>query len=215
MVDLIWQYRKKPKAKATAKLLSSIVYDSFDECLEVANILNIEKASGYALDLIGLHVGVKREQKDLILKEFFGFNEATKKQGFGEGEFYRLHSPLYGNFLLSDYEYRFMIKAKIIKNYQTGTLENFYQSLKFLFGEDNFAYDNYDMTMNIVIKERVTPFLLELVLKNKAFIRPIGVNLKLIVIADKNTFGFVQNKKNKGFGVGKFARIYKEKKWQA
>ncbi len=215
MIDLIWQYRKKPRAKATAKLLSGSAYDSFDECLEVANILNIEKASGYALDLIGLHVGVKREQKDIILKDFFGFEEATKKQGFNKGEFYRLHSPLYGDFFLSDYDYRFMIKAKIIKNYQTGTLENFYQSLKFLFGEDNFAYDNYDMTMNIVIKERVTPFLLELVLKNKAFIRPIGVNLKLIVIADKNNFGFVQNKTNKGFGVGKFARIYKEKKWQA
>lgn len=212
MVDLIWQYRKKPRAKATAKLLSGSAYDSFDECLEVANILNIEKASGYALDLIGLHVGVKREQKDIILKDFFCFNEATKKQGFNKGEFYRLHSPLYGSFFLSDYDYRFMIKAKIIKNYQTGTLENFYKSLNFLFGGDNFAFDNYDMTMNIVIRERVTPFLLELVFKNKALIRPIGVGLKLIVIANKNVFGFTQNKANKGFGVGKFARIYKEKK---
>ena len=69
--------------------------------------------------------------------------------------------------------------------------------------------------MNIVIRERVTPFLLELILKNNALIRPIGVGLKLIIIADKNTFGFVQNKTNNGFGVGKFARIYKEKKWQA
>ena len=215
MIDLIWQYRKKPRAKATAKLLSGSAYDSFDECLEVANILNIEKASGYALDLVGLHVGVKREQKDLILKDYFGFNEATKKQGFNKGEFYRRGLSPYGGFFLSDYDYRFMIKAKIIKNYQTGTLENFYKSLNFLFGGDNFAFDNYDMTMNIVIRERVTPFLLELILKNNALIRPIGVGLKLIIIADKNTFGFVQNKTNKGFGVGKFARIYKEKKWQA
>ena len=73
MVELIWQYRKKPRARATAKLLSDEVYKTFDDAIKVAEILNIDTASGYALDLVGRHVGVSREQRNLILKDFFCF----------------------------------------------------------------------------------------------------------------------------------------------
>lgn len=211
MVELIWQYRKKPRARATAKLLNDEVYKAFDDAIKVAEILNIDTASGYALDLIGRHVGVSREQQNLILKDFFAFNQTEKKQGFNKGEFYRLGNSLKGSFYLNDSDYRFLIKAKIIKNYQTGTLENSYKSLEFLFGAGNFIFDNYDMTLNLVLKNaKTTQFLINLIFKNNILARPVGVGLNVILIADKKCFGFKQNKANVAFGVGKFARIYKE-----
>ena len=211
MVELIWQYRKKPRARATAKLLNDEVYKTFDDAIKVAEILNIDTASGYALDLAGRHVGVSREQQNLILKDFFAFTQAEKKQGFNKGEFYRLGNSLKGSFYLNDSDYRFLIKAKIIKNYQTGTLENSYKSLEFLLGAGNFIFDNYDMTLNLVLKNaKTTQFLINLIFKNDILARPVGVGLNVILIADKKCFGFKQNKANLAFGVGKFARIYKE-----
>jgi len=211
MVELIWQYRKKPRARATAKLLNDEVYKAFDDAIKVAEILNIDTANGYALDLIGRHVGVSREQQNLILKDFFAFTQTEKKQGFNKGEFYRLGNSLKGSFYLNDSDYRFLIKAKIIKNYQTGTLENIYKSLEFLLGVGNFIFDNYNMTLNLVLKNaKTTQFLINLIFKNDILARPIGVGLNVILIADKKCFGFKQNKANLAFGVGKFARIYKE-----
>ena len=211
MVELIWQYRKKTSARATAKLLNDEVYKAFDDAIKVAEILNIDTASGYALDLVGRHVSVSREQQNLILKDFFAFTQTEKKQGFNKGEFYRLGNSLKGSFYLNDSDYRFLIKAKIIKNYQTGTLENSYKSLEFLLGAGNFIFDNYDMTLNLVLKNaKTTQFLINLIFKNDILARPVGVGLNVILIADKKCFGFKQNKANLAFGVGKFARIYKE-----
>lgn len=208
MVDLIWQYKNKPRAKATAELLNSEIYKCFDSAIGLAEILNIETASGYALDLVGRHVGYPREQAAAILKTWFAFKEAQTKQGFGVGEFYRYKDALKGSFYLNDSDYRFLIKAKIIKNYQTGTLENIINSLEFLFGKGNFVFDNYDMTLNLVLKKsKLNLFLFDLVLKNDVLVRPVGVNYKIIVVVDTAFFGFTQNKNSLGFKKGKFARI--------
>ena len=82
MVELIWQYRKKTRARATAKLLNDEVYKAFDDAIKVAEILNIDTASGYALDLVGRHVGVSREQQNLILKDFFRLYPSRERTRF-------------------------------------------------------------------------------------------------------------------------------------
>lgn len=208
MIDLIWQYRKKPKARATAKLLNDEVVKGFDDALAVAEILNIETATGYGLDLVGRHVGFSRLQAQMILKDWFGFNQAENKRGFNFGEFYRYKGELKGDFYLSDYDYRFLIKAKIIKNYQAGTLENIYKSLEFLFGKGNFVFDNYDMSLNLVIKKtKLNLFLLKMVLKNDVLVRPVGVGYKIVVLVENSFFGFSQNENSVGFNKGKMARI--------
>ena len=67
------------------------------------------------------------------------------------------------------------------------------------------------MTLNLVLKNaKTTQFLINLIFKNDILARPAGVGLNVILIADKKCFGFKQNKANLAFGVGKFARIYKE-----
>ena len=78
-------------------------------------------------------------------------------------------------------------------------------------GRGNFIFDNYDMTLNLVIQNtETTQFLINLILKNDIAARPIGVGLNVILIAETKCFGFSNNKSNLGFGVGKFAKIYKE-----
>lgn len=208
MTDLIWQYRNKPRAKATIELLTNETYKTFDEAIAIAELLNINTATGYALDLIGKHVGISRLQNQIILKKWFGFNEAEIKNGFGVGEFYKYKNELKGAFYLNDYDYRFLIKAKIIKNYQNATLENIYKSLEFLFDKGNFAFDNYDMTMNLVIKRaKLNEYLLKIILKNDILVRPIGVNYRVVVLVENVFFGFSQNTNSKGFNSGKLARI--------
>lgn len=211
MVDLIWQYRKKPRARATAELLNREVYKCFDDAVAVAEMLNIDTATGYALDLVGRHVGFPREQAQAIFKTYFAFTQAENKLGFGKGEFYRYKDALKGSFYLNDYDYRFLIKAKIIKNYQNGTLENIVKSLEFLLGKGNFVFDNYDMTINLVLKNtKLNTFLIKLIFKNDILVRPVGVGYKIVVLADEKCFGFTQNLANLGFGKGKFSRILKE-----
>lgn len=211
MLNLIWQYQNKPRAKATAQLLNDEVYKSFDEALVVAELLNIQTATGYALDLVGRHVGFSRLQAQMIVKSWFGFNDAENKKGFNQGEFYRYKNELKGDFCLSDYDYRFLIKAKIIKNYQTATLENIYRSLEFLFGKGNFVFDNYDMSLNLVIKRtKLNLFLLKMVLKNDVLVRPVGVGYKIVVLVENEHFGFTQNAHSNGFNKGKLARILKD-----
>ncbi|MBR8461466.1 DUF2612 domain-containing protein [Campylobacter sp. faydin G-105] len=206
MLDLIWQYKNKPRAKATAELLNNAVYKSFDDALALAEILNIQTATGYALDLIGRHVGCEREQAYFVLKKWFAFSEAESKDGFNAGEFYKKKDALKGSFYLNDSDYRFLIKAKIIKNYQTGTLENMIKSFEFLFNKGVFIFDNYDMSVNLVINHtKLNLFLLKMAIKNDILVRPVGVGFKIILLLQDGFFGFSKNKNSLGFNRGNFA----------
>ncbi|WP_233116576.1 DUF2612 domain-containing protein [Aggregatibacter actinomycetemcomitans] len=57
---LIWQYRNKPKAAATIKLIESIISQGFVDLYKLQDVLNIETATGHQLDLVGKHVGQGR-----------------------------------------------------------------------------------------------------------------------------------------------------------
>ena len=53
---------------------------------------------------------------------------------------------------LNDEDYRFLIKCRIIKNYQTGTLPNIIEACRFIFGDGVIVIDNYDMSVSIKVK---------------------------------------------------------------
>ena len=149
---LIWQYQGKPKALATIKMIEDELAQSFIDLYQIQDVLNIETATGDQLDLVGKHVGQSRIVNDYILRQFFGFKNAKNSLGFskefnGGGQWYRLRDPLADSVRLPDGDYRFLIKCRIIKNYQVGTVPNIIEACRFVFGDGCTVTDNLDMTV--------------------------------------------------------------------
>lgn len=158
---LIWQYRNKPKAVATIKLIESIIAQGFVDLYQLQDVLNIETATGHQLDLVGKHVGQGRIINGYQLRKFFGFRGSPHALGFsrgksGGGQWYRRRDPLADSVRLSDEDYRFLIKCRILKNYQIGTLPNLIEACLFIFGEGCHIVDNYDMTVSISVPSAIT-----------------------------------------------------------
>lgn len=158
---LIWQYRNKPKAVATIKLMESIIAQGFIDLYQLQTVLDLEKAIGHQLDLVGKHVGQFRVINGYQLRKFFGFRNSLNGLGFsqkrnGGGQWYRRRDPLADSVRLSDVDYRFLIKCRILKNYQTGTLPNLIEACRFIFGPGCRVVDNYDMTVSVSIPSKNT-----------------------------------------------------------
>lgn len=158
---LIWQYRNKPKAVSTIKLFENIIGQGFIDLYRLQDVLNIETATGHQLDLVGKHVGQFRVINGYQLRKFFGFRNSLNGLGFsqkrnGGGQWYRRRDPLADSVRLSDVDYRFLIKCRILKNYQTGTLPNLIEACRFIFGPGCRVVDNYDMTVSVYIPSKNT-----------------------------------------------------------
>lgn len=158
---LIWQYRNKPKAVSTIKLFENIIGQGFVDLYRLQDVLNIETATGHQLDLVGKHVGQFRVINGYQLRKFFGFRNSPNALGFskkrlGGAQWYRKRDPLSDSVRLSDDDYRFLIKCRILKNYQIGTLPNLIEACLFIFGEGCHIVDNYDMTVSISVPSAIT-----------------------------------------------------------
>lgn len=207
---LIWQYRGKPKASATVKTISDEASRVYQSSVDVGDILNIDKARGYALDLVGYHVGVNRSLASFIPRKFFGFAR-TGQLGFNEGKFYRYGESTGESTRLGDEDFRFMIKAKILKNYQIGAIEDITNSISFLFGRDARIIDNYDMTMTAIIPSTVmTPFKRYAIENLDILVRPVGVMYKYVIIEPAKYFGFYEDRYASGFDEGVFVEFSNE-----
>lgn len=158
---LIWQYQGKHKALETIRLLENVIVQGFIDLYQLQNVLNIEEATGDQLDLVGKHVGQIRVINGYLLRKFFGFQNAQNAMSFsrlrkGGGQWYRKRDPLADSVRLSDDDYRFLIKCRILKNYQTGTLPNIIEACRFIFGKGCHIVDNYDMTVSISLPSTST-----------------------------------------------------------
>ena len=162
---LIWQYQGKHKALETIRLLENVIVQGFIDLYQLQNVLNIEEATGNQLDLVGKHVGQIRVINGYLLRKFFGFQNAQNAMSFsrlrkGGGQWYRKRDPLADSVRLSDDDYRFLIKCRILKNYQTGTLPNIIEACRFIFGGECRVVDNLNMTVTVnVPSENLTEFI--------------------------------------------------------
>lgn len=205
---LIWQYRTKPKALGTIKAIYSETINTFESVINIGDILNIDTATGYALDLIGRHIGISRTLNESLAKSLFGFSEGESSLGFGVGEFYRYGNSLASSLVLNDDDYRFFIKAKIAKNYQDGTIGNIVDTIRYLTGKSGNVIDLQNMAMNVVINNTSQSKLVIYAIKNlDVLVRPIGVQYRYLLITNDNPFGFYEDSTAYGFNLGQFIRI--------
>lgn len=205
---IIWQYRTKPNALGTIRAVYKETDSTFQKIIQIADVLNIDTATGYALDLIGRHVGVYRVLPAVIAKNYFGWRDDVTSLPFGVGEFYRRGDALSSSVVLNDDDYRFFIRAKIAKNYQNGTLDNIVKSVQFVIGGYSNIIDSLDMSMNIIINSnKLSSLILYAISKMDILVRPVGVMYNYTVLDNDTPFGFAHDSDSYGFGIGKFVRL--------
>ena len=206
---LIWQYRGKEKAVATVNALADEASRVYASALQLLRILNIDDAEKYELDLVGMHVGQSRLMPEFVAKDFFGFDNIDGANPFNQGEWYRVGGQLLDPLLMSDIEYRWMIKARITKNFQIGTLDDIIDAVQYLFGSNANAVDGLDMSVATIILPAAQLSALQLYAIRKMDIipRPVGVKYSFLQVDAIQPFGWYADPLATGFNIGVFSRF--------
>lgn len=205
---LIWQYQGKPRAAATAELLSRQFGDAWQGLAALPETLDIDNAEGVNLDLVGKHVGQGRVLPGLAPRSLFGFHDVAGAKGFGKGKWYRMGDPLGESAVLDDDDYRFLIRCRIARNYQLGTIEDISAALRFIFNSETVVFDQYDMSLTVVIRtDQVSDFKRYALNTLDILPRPAGVRIQFYVAVPQRAFGFRGAPGALGFNQGKFARF--------
>ena len=205
---LIWQYRGKPKAKATIDALSNETADVFKSAVALGDLLNIETATGWALDLVGMHVGVSRRLPSIVKRVYFGWHGDDSSAGWSVGEWYSYGRALRDPLIMDDDNFRFLIKAKILKNYQKADLDSLIESVRFLFGENANIVDACNMTMTVILPFRQLNALQIYAITNLDILRrPATVKYNFFQVDANNPFGWAHDPNASGFGKGVCSRF--------
>lgn len=213
--NLIIQYGDKSNAVATITAIT----EEFELIYNNSNILDfaydLDNAVGKQLDIIGRIVGINRKVPFAVPKNYFGFEGHSNAYPFGSKFNVVVAYPFrskfeipYSDGQLNDNDYRFFIKAKIIKNYATSknidsnslSIQN---AVDYLFNGKAYITDNYDMSMTLYIDSSYDSSKLTYLENLDLLPRPQGVRYNTFIsYQDGITFGF--NSFNAGLG-SKFA----------
>lgn len=203
---LIWQY-KLPKAIAEIDMKSQFWVDFMNDCLKFIDMWNIDTAEKYSIDVLGRIFGVSRSSVSLTEKEYLTYYEKTGGLGWGRGRWYRSGEALRETILLTDQEFRFLIKARIWKLYQNPSLDYLTDALQALTGNDAYIVDNGDMTMKVYYGNTIAlDSFIKFAVENLDILpRPVGIGYTYEQAGVKY-FGFNGEEfdNNYGFGVGRF-----------
>lgn len=203
---LIWQY-KLPKAIAEIDMKSQFWVDFMEDCLKFIDMWNVDTAEKYSLDVLGRIFGVSRSSVSLTEKEYLTYYEKTGGLGWGRGRWYRSGEALRETILLTDQEFRFLIKARIWKLYQNPSLDYLTDALQALTGDDAYIVDNGNMTMKVYYGNTIAlDSFIKFAVENLDILpRPVGV-MYTYEQAGVKYFGFDGEEfdNNYGFGVGRF-----------
>lgn len=203
---LIWQY-KLPKAIAEIDMKSQFWIDFMEDCLKFIDMWNIDTAEKYSLDVLGRIFGVSRSSVSMTEKEYLTYYEKTGGLGWGRGRWYVAGEAFRETILLTDQEFRFLIKARIWKLYQNPSLDYLTDALQALTGDDAYIVDNGDMTMKIYYGNTIAlDSFIKFAIENLDILpRPVGIGYTYEQAGVKY-FGFNGEEfdNNYGFGVGRF-----------
>lgn len=153
---LILQYKTQPKARATISALTDkVIADGL--LMDVINGFNLDTAVGKQLDILGKYIGLSR-----IVKEKVG-------------------SP--GTIVLTDDQYRLLLKLKLICNTSYSATSQIRNALFQLFPDDIRVFDprtmemEYELSMmfngleSVIVAEELLPF-------------PMGLGFNVVIVPD-------------------------------
>lgn len=170
------EHRTKPKY---IEMISKTLQPYID-IEEVANsfsyYLNLDRAFGNELDIIGEYVGASRELN---------------------------FQPESSSAKLSDDDYRFLIKSKIAQNNWNGTIEGLNEIWNMMFPDSKLMiYDNQDMTTTLLLIANLSSIQIEMLLNGLLLPRPAGVQYNFTFVT-KILFSYnLDNTQYSGYNKG-------------
>lgn len=120
--------------------------------------LDIDKSSGANLDMIGKILGEPRNLVNFVDRVYFGFLGAVNAEAFDVGYWYSTYNNKFGGLrILTDEEYRRILKARAFKNSSKTTRNDFLTILNLLTGnEDSIVNEKpYADIKNGVIEAKI------------------------------------------------------------
>lgn len=143
-------------------------------------LYDLDLAVGQQLDVLGQWIGISRSVATPISGVFFSFD--TTGLGWDQGSWLGPFSSGSNLILLSDDQYRLLLRAKIAINQWDGTVPNLYAILAQVFALTQVSLlvqDNQDMTMTVIILTggTVDPVILALITGGYIVPRPAGVRI--------------------------------------
>lgn len=173
---------------ANSPIITGLIADWYD-CLDQTanidaffdNIMNIDTAFGYGLDVWGRILGVNRVL-ELASFSYFGFeSQSPTVQPWNQGIFYS-GATLNNNFSLSDPGFRVLLNAKALANITNGSIPALNLILKTLFAGRGNAYviDNGNMSFTYAFKFVLTPLDISIVEQSGVLPRPAGVAVNFV-----------------------------------
>ena len=172
------------------------------------NLFDIDQAVGQQLDMVGIWIGITRNILVPLTGVYFSFGVASL--GFNIGTWFGAGDSLSGITVLSDDQYRLLLKAKIASNHWDGTVPGAYAIWAIVFQSQGFNIlisDGQDMSMAIIIVGTTIPAVtLSLLVNGYIALRPAGVLISgyyQITVPNFPVFGFgVENATVAGFNDG-------------
>ena len=164
---LIIQYYDKPKARAYIEsvITGLMIYDI---AIMVRDGFNIDTAIGAQLDILAKYIGAERtvtgvsfdrdyfgyELYDSVSFTFFGYADYTSAT-IPDEQFREYIEENRSLFDLNDEELRLMLKLKIIKNTDVGSMKVIDDLLTEYFGLDILFWERYPMKISYIFKEEI------------------------------------------------------------
>lgn len=194
---LILQYRNKPKARETIKIGADI-YLGDGVIFQLQDILDIDKAEGAQLDIIGKILDCPRVVQgiynDMIFFQFYdgpdsvGFSTVGNPQG---GNFRTIQNYNQSEYSLPDDDYRFLLKFKSAVNVMRGSERGIDDALWNVFQGDVLLKNNHNLTITYIVSAERT--LAALAAKQLGYYRApegVGANYVLRIPSPSQIFGF-------------------------
>lgn len=189
---LATQYTNAPYIRAFLDSILTLSNDLETAVDEIINLRWIDVATGVQLDILGDIVGQKREVLNIDQFEFFGFSGALGAGTFSDldnpslgSRFHSIDEPTTGNVILSDPEYRVFIRARIIKNFTDGTVEDVTEAVELIFDVDSaWVQQLGTAAAKISIGKLLTNSQKLLIQNSDIIVRPAGVSYTYIEYED-------------------------------
>lgn len=126
---IYWQYKGKTKFNQLLNAFIDYIFEAYP--CEWWEILDIDKAYGYALDLIGQRIGFQRPKDDPTSAGLYDISEY-------ENSYYDYDPSTVD--LVKDDVYRYMLKLriKLYQVWQISTIETYYNALRYAYPNKSF-----------------------------------------------------------------------------
>lgn len=146
------EHAQRPRFVDTVSLSVSIQAQLQDVLANMPVDYDVDTATGLQLDAVGLWVGISRYLRLPLEGVYFTWDSLNLEEGWNAGNWIAPYDPVSGLTVLSDTDYRFLIRGKIASNSWDGSIPGAYAAWAEVFpGAQIVIQDNQDMSMEVGI----------------------------------------------------------------